>query len=133
MLRRNIAQGVRTFSASAHKRDVARFTAVGTIGNDLEKQVSGSGTEYLKYPLAVSGRNDTTSWFNIVVFDPRAIEFMTKYLKKGARVFVEADASQHSYTTEDGSSRRTLQLVQQNLSPIYFGKKAEATSSEEQA
>lgn len=130
MLRRTIGQSVRAFSASAYQSNIARFTAVGTIGNDLEKQTSGSGTEYLKYPLAVSGRNDTTSWFNVVVFDPRAIEFMTKHLKKGARVFVEADASQHSYTTEDGQQRRTLQLVQQNLSPISFGKRAEGETQQ---
>ncbi|ANB15494.1 Rim1p [Sugiyamaella lignohabitans] len=120
----NSVNSVRNFSATTLRADVARFTAVGRIGADLEKQKAASSeTEYLRYPLAVGNNKGETSWFNIVVFDNRAIDFMTKYLHKGSTVFVEADASIHSFTGENGEVRQNLQLIQQSVSPVSVKKR----------
>jgi single-stranded DNA-binding protein len=125
-----MTNGARSFSGTAVKSDIARFTAVGRIGTDLERQTAQSGSSYLRYALAVNNAKGQVSWFNIVVFDDRAIEFMTKYLRKGSPVFVEADASIHQFASESGENRSSLQLVQQTVSPVGFGKKKDVVDGE---
>jgi single-stranded DNA-binding protein len=73
----------RAFSTTPARANLAKFTGIGRIGTDLATQEASSGRTYLRYPLAVSGPKDNTSWYNIVVFDEHAIKFMTNYLKKG--------------------------------------------------
>lgn len=136
MFRSSLAQAarsVRHFSSTSAKFDIARFSAIGRIGADLEKSVAASnGAEYLKYPLAVQTAKDHTSWFKVVVFDPNAINFMTTYLKKGSQIYIEADASMHTYELE-GQPRTTIQLVQQSINPISNFKKRDGEGAEETA
>lgn len=134
MFRNSLAQtarSVRHFSSSSARSDIARFSAIGRIGSDLEKSVAASnGAEYLRYPLAVQTSKDHTSWFKVVVFDPNAINFMTTYLKKGSQVYIEADASMHTYEVED-QARTTIQLVQQSINPLNNFKKRDGEGSED--
>lgn len=73
----------RTFSSSAARANVARFTAIGRIGTDLEVSQAASGRPYLRYALAVNGPKEHTSWYNVVVFDEHAIDALTNYYQKG--------------------------------------------------
>lgn len=73
----------RYFSASAARSDVARLTLVGRVGTEISELTSQSGRKYIKYALAVNTSKDTTSWFNVAVFDENAINFMNNYVQKG--------------------------------------------------
>lgn len=108
----------RSFSSTPSRANLAKFTGIGRIGTDLATQESSNGKTYLRYPLAVTGPKDNTSWYNIVVFDDTAIKYMTNYLKKGNRVYVEADMSLQDYEAKDGEEsvkRTSLNLVQRKL------------------
>jgi single stranded DNA-binding protein len=127
MLRRQFtatAQATRAFSTSRPSLDVARMTLIGRIGNELEQRTSTNGNTYLQYSLASNNFKGETSWFKVVVFDPKAIDFMTTYLKKGDRVYIEADASMQVYENEAGDKRSSLNLVQ-NLVNTLSSKKAD--------
>lgn len=126
-------QLVRYFSSSRPSAaDVARMTLVGRIGHDLEKQTSANGHPYLAYSLASSNFKGETSWFRVVVFDPKTVDFMTTYLKKGDRVYVEADAAMHSYENEAGERRSSLQLVQSLVNSLGGSKRPEEAEHAEQ-
>ncbi|ODV98101.1 hypothetical protein PACTADRAFT_47922 [Pachysolen tannophilus NRRL Y-2460] len=104
------------------------MTMIGTIGTDLVEQTTSTGKNYLKYSIAINGKTkgvQTTSWFNIAVFSPTQVEFMQKYLGKGAKVYVEADASNTSFEKEDGSKSYSLMLFQNNIEAIKFPKAKE--------
>jgi single stranded DNA-binding protein len=127
MLRRQFTatvQASRAFSTSRPSLDVARMTLIGRIGNELEQRTSTNGNPYLQYSLASNNFKGETSWFKVVVFDPKAIDFMTTYLKKGDRVYIEADASMQVYESESGEKRSSLNLVQ-NLVNTLSSKKAD--------
>lgn len=117
-------RGIRQFSSTTAKFDLARVSLIGRIGQDLEPQESASNVQYLRYSLAVHTKPNETSWFNIVTFNPNEIEYMQTYLYKGARVYVEADASMPEF---EGS--RKLQLVQRLVKSI--DSKAPAGSAEQ--
>ena len=109
----------RSFSSSARRDYLSKFTAIGRIGSDVEVQQSAKQVKYVRYPLAVNTSKDKTSWFYLTVFDERAIDFMENYINRGSLVYVEADASMQEYTV-DGEKRSSLQLVQSAISPISF-------------
>ncbi len=121
-----LRQSVRAFSTSAVSK-MARMSLIGTIGTDLEKKTTSSGKEFVRYSIAVNPRSkdDETSWYNVACFVPFQINFLTTYLGKGAKVYIEADASNTSYEKQDGSRARSLMLFQTSIEAIRFPKKPE--------
>ncbi|PRT52731.1 Single-stranded DNA-binding protein RIM1, mitochondrial [Wickerhamiella sorbophila] len=123
----------RSFSSTSKRADLAKFTAIGRIGSDIEISTSKNNVQYVRYPLAVQTTKSETSWFNITVFDERAIDFMSQYLNRGSTVYVEADASMSNYTSTAGENRHSLQLVQSTISPIIYRNKREDVEGEANA
>ena len=121
-----LRQSVRAFSTSAVSK-MARMSLIGTIGTDLEKKTTSSGKEFIRYSVAVNSKSkdDETSWYNVACFYPAQINFMTTYLGKGAKIFLEADASNTSYEKQDGSRARSLMLFQTSVEAIKFPKRSE--------
>lgn len=124
-----LRQQIRNFSSSASRLNVAKFTGIGRIGNDMVTTEASTGRKYIKYGLAVNGpQRDQTSWYNIVVFDERSIDFMTKYLNKGAKVYVECDMSM-STIGEGDEARKTLNLVQRDIRGVGAGGRQQTEGS----
>ncbi|VEU19790.1 DEKNAAC100472 [Brettanomyces naardenensis] len=122
-----LRQSARAFSTTAAPR-LARMSLIGTIGSDLEKRTTSTGKDFIKYSVAVNSKNKNeqlTSWFNVACFAPAQINFMTTYLGKGAKVYVEADVSNTPYEKTDGSKSTSLMLFQTNVEVIRFPKKEE--------
>ncbi|GMM29580.1 Rim1 protein [Martiniozyma asiatica (nom. inval.)] len=117
----------RQFSSTA-RRSLAKISLIGTIGSDIQKATTSSGKEYLKYSLAVNSKsksNESTSWFNIACFAPAQVSFMETHLGKGAKVYVEGDATNTSYTKQDGSKAYSFMIFQNNVEILKFPKKEE--------
>lgn len=77
-------QSVRQFSSTARANSFARAQLLGRVGKDIEKEVSGSGKEYVRYPIAVQYKKGSpVSWFNVVSFNENQNNFLTEYVKKG--------------------------------------------------
>lgn len=128
MLRSQLASTARAFSTTP-ARKLAKMTLIGTIGSELSSMTTSSDKNYLRYSIAVNGKRsgvETTSWFNIAVFNQGQIDFMEKYLGKGAKVYIEADASNSAFEREDGSKSYNLMLFQNNIEVIRFPKKETA-------
>ncbi|AMD20339.1 HDL405Wp [Eremothecium sinecaudum] len=114
---------VRQLHSTARNLNFAKFSIVGRIGSDFAEHTSPNNVRYLKYSIASQPRKDApTNWFNLTVFNDNQINFLTQYVRKGALVYVEADATNRMIDRDDGSRGYYLSLVQKDLQLIKNGK-----------
>ncbi|EEB08787.1 single-stranded DNA binding protein Rim1 [Schizosaccharomyces japonicus yFS275] len=85
--------GLRLFSSTAARcSDVQRMTLTGNLVRDLEFSNTADGREFAKYTLSCyNGRNMDPTYHTVFSFDSSRNEQLEKFMKKGAKVFVEAD------------------------------------------
>lgn len=121
----------RAFSATSRAQDFSKMTIVGRIGSEYQEFTSSNNTNYLRYSIASQPRRDgPTNWYNVTVFNPSQINFLTQYVRKGALVYVEADASNYTFEREDGSKGYSLSLVQKDINLLRNTKPAEGAEEE---
>lgn len=103
---------------------------VGRIGSPFTEYTSAKNTKYLKYSVASQPRKDgPTNWYNITVFNEPQMNFLQQYVRKGALIYVEADAANYTYEKDDGTKVTTLSLIQKDINLLRNGK-PEETSAE---
>ncbi|AAS52540.2 AEL145Wp [Eremothecium gossypii ATCC 10895] len=123
---------VRQFHASSRALDFSKMMIVGRIGSDISQFVSQNDKKYAKYSIASQPRRDgPTNWYTITVFNEPQMNFLTQYVRKGALVYVEADAANNVFEREDGSKSYSLSLIQREINLIRNGKPAEQAEQEE--
>lgn len=115
-----------------------RVFLLGNLGADPELRVTSGGAAVLKMRLATSEsyvdrnneRKERTEWHNVVVWGRRA-EALSKFLSKGARLFVEGGLRTSSYEDREGQKRYRTEIVASKI--ILAGSKREARREEEPA
>ena len=99
---------------------------IGNLGADPEAKTTERGVKLCRFSLAsnkkIKGEKITT-WVNVTVFDEHKIEFITKYLRKGSKVFIEGEPQARAYESQ-GESRASLDCV------LSYGSKIEICSSD---
>ncbi|CCD22237.1 Rim1p NDAI_0A00790 [Naumovozyma dairenensis CBS 421] len=121
----------RLFHATAKKMDFSKMSIVGRIGSEFTEYTSAKDRKYLKYSIASQPRRDgPTNWYNVTVFNEPQMNFLTQYVRKGALVYVEADAANYIFEREDGSKGTTLSLVQKDINLLRNGKPEESVATE---
>lgn len=93
-----------------------RVILVGRLGQDPETRYTANGKCVATFSLAVSKpvKDSGTDWFDIVVWDKLA-EIVGNNLSKGRRVLVEGRLQARAYEAKDGSKRRVVEVVAQNV------------------
>ncbi|NQV44261.1 MAG: single-stranded DNA-binding protein, partial [Rhodospirillales bacterium] len=56
-------------------------------------------------------RKEKTEWHRVVVFDERIADVCEKYLKKGAKVYLEGTIQTRKWTGNDGIEKYTTEVV----------------------
>src|SRR5215472_5815499 len=95
-----------------------KIMLIGNLGRDPEMNVTGDGTPFTRFSLAVnrvsktsSGeRKEETDWFNVVAWRQLA-ELCNTYLHKGSKVYLEGRVQQRKFTGKDGIERTALEVV----------------------
>ncbi|CCC68928.1 hypothetical protein NCAS_0B08440 [Naumovozyma castellii] len=122
----------RLFHATAKKMDFSKMSIVGRIGSEFTEYTSQNDKRYLKYSIASQPRRDgPTNWYNVTVFNEQQMNFLTQYVRKGALVYVEADAANYTFEREDKSKGTSLSLVQRDFNLLRNGKPEEPATTEE--
>jgi single-strand DNA-binding protein len=100
---------------------------IGNLGADPEVKESTSGKRYARFSIAsnkkIKGEKITT-WVNCTVFDERKVDFLSQYVNKGTKLFIEGEPAARAYE-KDGEPKASLDLV------LSFGSKIEICSSEQ--
>ncbi len=96
-----------------------KLSLVGNLGNDPEElRYSADGRAFLRFSVAGNYRardpggewQKKTEWVRVTVFGPRA-EFLSQYLRKGSKVYVEGRLEARPWLDNQQQPRAGLEIV----------------------
>src|SRR5260370_13053230 len=103
---------------------VNKVILVGNLGRDPELRSTQDGMRMANLAVAtcetwrdkMSGeRKERTEWHRVVIFNERLAEVAEKYLKKGAKVYIEGALQSRKWTDNSGQERYTTEVVLQRF------------------
>ena len=103
---------------------VNKVILVGNLGKDPEVRRMTSGDPVVNLSVATSEswrdkasgeRKEKTEWHRVVIFNKNLAEVAEKYLKKGAKVYVEGQLQTRKWTDKDGAEKYSTEVVLQNF------------------
>ena len=98
---------------------VNKVILIGNLGKDPETRNFQDGGKVVTFSVATSEtwndkqsgeRKEKTQWTNISVFNEALAEIAERYLKKGAKVYVEGQLETRSWT-KDGQNHYATDVV----------------------
>src|ERR1700758_114847 len=99
---------------------INKVILVGNLGRDPEIRSTQDGMRIANLAVATSEtwrdkmsgeRKERTEWHRVVIFNERLAEVAEKYLKKGAKVYVEGALQTRKWTDNSGQERYTTEVV----------------------
>ena len=103
---------------------VNKVILVGNLGKDPEVRRMTSGDPVVNLSVATSEswrdkasgeRKEKTEWHRVVIFTKNLAEVAEKYLRKGAKVYVEGQLQTRKWTDKDGAEKYSTEVVLQNF------------------
>jgi single-strand DNA-binding protein len=103
---------------------VNKVILVGNLGRDPELRSTQDGMRIANLAVATSEswrdrtsgeRRERTEWHRVVIFNERLAEIAEKYLKKGAKVYLEGALQTRKWTDQGGQERYTTEIVLQRF------------------
>ena len=95
--------------------DINRCIFTGRLGADPELRTTASGISTCSFSLAVSrskakeAKEAETDWLPMVAWRHTA-EFITRFLTRGRKVTVEAEARMRQWTGKDGKTHKAIEF-----------------------
>ncbi|MBY0500400.1 MAG: single-stranded DNA-binding protein [Alphaproteobacteria bacterium] len=99
---------------------VNKVILVGNLGKDPEVRMTQDGTKIVNLALATSEqwrdrdtqeRKERTEWHRVVIFNEKLAEVADKYLRKGAKIYIEGQLQTRKWTDQSGQERYTTEIV----------------------
>nr|WP_294505149.1 single-stranded DNA-binding protein [uncultured Rhodopila sp.] len=99
---------------------VNKVILVGNLGKDPEVRSTQDGSKIVNLTLATSEtwndrasgeRKEKTEWHRIVIFNDRVADVAERFLKKGAKIYVEGSLQTRKWTDQQGQERYTTEVV----------------------
>src|SRR5579859_6032707 len=103
---------------------VNKVILVGNLGKDPEIRTTNDGTKVASLSVATSEtwkdrgtgeRRERTEWHRVVIFNDRLVEVAERFLKKGAKVYLEGALQTRKWTDNSGQERYTTEVVLQKF------------------
>jgi single-strand DNA-binding protein len=103
---------------------VNKVILIGNVGRDPEIRSTNDGTRIANFTLATSEnwrdkasgeRRERTEWHRVVIFNDRLTEVVEKYVKKGAKLYIEGALQTRKWTDKEGQERYTTEVVLQRF------------------
>ena len=99
---------------------VNKVILVGNLGKDPEVRSTQDGSKIVNLAVATSEtwndrasgeRKERTEWHRVVIFNDRIADVAEKYLKKGAKVYIEGALQTRKWTDQSGVEKYTTEIV----------------------
>lgn len=99
---------------------VNKVILVGNLGKDPEIRTTQDGLKIATFSIATSEqwrdrttqeRVERTEWHRVVVFNEKLAEIVEKYLRKGAKVYLEGQLQTRKWTDQNGQEKYTTEVV----------------------
>src|SRR5271154_3650683 len=103
---------------------VNKVILVGNLGKDPETRRMQSGDPVVNLSIATSEswrdkssgeKKEKTEWHRVVIFNKNLADIAEKYLRKGAKVYVEGSLQTRKWTDKDGAEKYSTEVVLQNF------------------
>ena len=103
---------------------VNKVILVGNLGKDPEVRQTNDGTKVASLSVATSEnwrdrssgeRREKTEWHRVVIFNDRLVDVAEKYLRKGAKVYLEGALQTRKWTDNTGQEKYTTEVVLQKF------------------
>jgi len=116
---------------------VNKVILLGNIGKDPEARETKAG-KVVNLVMATSERytdksgqkQENTEWHNLVVFGKLA-DVVTKYVKKGDKIYVEGSITTRKWEDKEGNTRYNTEIKVRDLTMLGGGeKKAQPVAAE---
>src|SRR6185312_9643722 len=110
--------------ASSMAGSVNKVILVGNLGRDPEIRSTQDGTRIANLSVATSKswrdkasgeRKERTEWHRVVIFNDKLVEIVEKYVKKGAKLYIEGALQTRKWTDNSGQERYSTEVVLQNF------------------
>src|SRR6202049_4078005 len=114
---------------------VNKVILIGNLGKDPEVRNSQAGDKIVSFTLATSESwndrasgesKERTEWHRVVVFNEQIANVAEKYLKKGAKVYIEGQLQTRKWTDQAGVEKYSTEVVLQgfnsNLTMLEIGR-----------
>jgi len=101
---------------------VNKVILIGNLGRDPEIRTTQDGTRVANLSLATSEswrdkssgeRRERTEWHRVVIFNDRLVDVVERFLKKGAKIYIEGQLQTRKWTDQSGQERYTTEIVLQ--------------------
>jgi single-strand DNA-binding protein len=99
---------------------VNKVILVGNLGKDPEVRSFQNGGRVASFSIATSEnwkdkatgeRKEKTEWHRISVMNDNLVGVCERYLKKGAKVYIEGQLETRKWTDKDGQEKYTTEVV----------------------
>jgi single-strand DNA-binding protein len=97
---------------------VNRVILVGNLGKDPEIRSFANGGRVASFSIATSEswkkdgeKKERTEWHRISVLNDKLVDIVAKYIKKGAKVYIEGQLETRKWTDKDGAEKYTTEVV----------------------
>ena len=99
---------------------VNKVILVGNLGKDPEVRTTQDGSKIVNLTLATSEtwndrasgeKKERTEWHRVVIFNDRTADVAERFLKKGAKIYVEGTLQTRKWTDQSGQERYTTEVV----------------------
>jgi single-strand DNA-binding protein len=103
---------------------VNKVILIGNLGRDPEVRSMNNGGKVVNLSVATSEtwrdknsgeRQERTEWHRVVIFNEKLGEVAEKYLKKGAKVYVEGALQTRKWTDKEGAEKYSTEVVLQRF------------------
>src|SRR6202140_2509294 len=97
---------------------VNKVILIGNLGKDPEIRNAQAGDKIVSFTLATSEtwndrasgeRKERTEWHRVVVFNERVADVAERFLKKGAKIYVEGSLQTRKWTDKSGPDGYTTE------------------------
>lgn len=82
-------------------------------------------TNLVWYDKETREKKEKTTWHRLVVFRPSLVEFVTKYITPGARLYVEGSIENRTYTDKSNIERQISEIVVDKIDVVTWAKEQE--------
>ena len=110
---------------------VNKVILVGNLGRDPEIRSAQDGSKIANLSIATSEnwkdktsgeRRDKTEWHRVVIFNDRLVDVAEKFLRKGAKVYLEGQLQTRKWTDQSGQEKYSTEVVLQRYrGELTFG------------
>jgi single-strand DNA-binding protein len=99
---------------------VNKVILIGNLGKDPESRTMQNGGKVVTFSLATSEswkdknsgeRQERTQWHNVVIYNEQVGQVATKYLRKGAKIYLEGQLETRKWEDRDGNDKWTTEVV----------------------